>query len=319
MSGLSQQIINGLTIGCLYALIGLGFSLIFGVLRITNFAHGELFMLGPMFALTLLKALNYTHGRLNTLRTDLTNSERVFAVILCFVGGYAIAAVAGVIMERVAYRPIRLKDSAPEIGMIAAMGVSQFLQNAAMLIWGHNQKGFPSLIESQAFKIGGARITNMQFTIIGTTIVLLMFVNFLINKTYLGRCIRAVALDRCAAGLMGVNINKVIVFVFIIGPGIAGISGVLYGMTYGQVYYQMGSIITNKGWIAAVLGGIGNIWGAVIGGLMLGLIEVIGAGYLSVWTNGVIGADYRNIFAYIVLVIFLVLKPEGIFGKKKGA
>lgn len=316
MSGLSQQIINGLTIGCLYALIGLGFSLIFGVLRITNFAHGELFMLGPMCALALLKALNYTQGRLNTLRPDITTGERVIAVILCFVGGFVVAAIVGVIMERLAYRPIRLKDSAPEIGMIAAMGVSQFLQNAAMLIFGHNQKGFPSLIDTHAIKIGGARITNMQITIIGTTIVLLLLVNYLINHTYLGRCIRAVATDRCAAGLMGVNINKVITFVFIIGPGIAGISGVLYGMTYGQVYYQMGSIITNKGWIAAVLGGIGNIWGAVVGGLLLGLIEVIGAGYLSVWTNGVIGADYRNIFAYVVLVIFLVLKPEGLFGKK---
>ncbi len=316
MSGLSQQIINGLTIGCLYALIGLGFSLIFGVLRITNFAHGELFMLGPMCALALLKALNFTQGRLNTLRPDITTGERVVAVILCFVGGFVIAAIVGVIMERLAYRPIRLKDSAPEIGMIAAMGVSQFLQNAAMLIFGHNQKGFPSLIDTHAIKIGGARITNMQITIIGTTIVLLLLVNYLINHTYLGRCIRAVATDRCAAGLMGVNINKVITFVFIIGPGIAGISGVLYGMTYGQVYYQMGSIITNKGWIAAVLGGIGNIWGAVVGGLLLGLIEVIGAGYLSVWTNGVIGADYRNIFAYVVLVIFLVLKPEGLFGKK---
>ena len=228
MSGLSQQIINGLTIGCLYALIGLGFSLIFGVLRITNFAHGELFMLGPMFALALLKSFNYTQGRLNTLRPDITDQERVAAVVISFVGGFAIAAVTGVVMERYAYRPIRVKDSAPEIGMISAMGVSQFLQNAAMLIWGHNQKGFPSLIETDVYKIGEARITNLQLTIMGTTIVLLLFINYLINKTYLGRCIRAVATDRCAAGLMGVNINKIIVFVFIIGPGIAGISGVLY-------------------------------------------------------------------------------------------
>ena len=319
MNELGQQIINGITIGCLYALIGLGFSLIFGVLRITNFAHGELFMLGPMFALALLKAFSYTTGRLNTLRPDITTSERVLALLISFVGGFCIAAVVGVIMERVAYRPIRVKDSAPEIGMIAAMGISQFLQNAAMLIFGHNQKGFPSLIESKSFVIGNIRFTNMQLLIMGTTFILLIIINYLIYKTYLGRCIRAVALDRCAAGLMGVNINKVIIFVFIIGPGIAGIGGVLYGMTYGQVYYQMGSIITQKGWIAAVLGGIGNIWGAVAGGFLLGLIEVIGAGYLSVLTAGRLGADYRNIFAYVVLVIFLIFKPEGLFGKKKGA
>lgn len=317
MYELVQQIINGITIGCLYALIALGFSMIFGVLRITNFAHGELFMFGPMVALVLLKLFEFTKGRLNTLRTDITIGERTVAVIISLAGGFLIAACLGLLMERFAYRPIRLKDSAPEIGMIAAMGVSQFLQNAAMLLFGYNQKGFPSIFESESYPVGEARITNMQIIIVLSTIVLLLIVNYIVNKTYLGRCFRAVAQDRCAAGLMGVDVNKTIKFVFILGPGIAGITGILYALTYGQVYYLMGSIITQKGWIAAVLGGIGNVWGAVLGGLMLGIIEVIGAGYLPYLTGGQLGAEYRNIFAYVVLLVFLALKPEGLFGKKK--
>jgi branched-chain amino acid transport system permease protein len=316
MSELIQQIINGITIGCLYALIGLGFSMIFGILRITNFAHGELFMFGPMFSLVLMKLTGFTTGRMNLARPDLSTVEIILAVLICFIGGAAIAALIGVIMERVAYRPIRLKNSAPEIGMIAALGVSLFLQNAAMLIFGHQQKGFPTLIETKSFAIGGAQFTNMQVFILALTIFLLLAVTYLVNKTYLGRCFRAVALDRCAAGLMGVNVNQVIVFVFILGPGIAGISGVLYAMTYGQVYYLMGAIITMKGWIAAVLGGIGNIWGAVLGGFMLGMVEVIGAGYLPLLTGGQLGAEYRNIFAYAILMVFLIIKPEGLFGKK---
>jgi branched-chain amino acid transport system permease protein len=203
-----------------------------------------------------------------------------------------------------------------EIAMIAAMGVSLALQNGAMLTFGHQQKGFPSIIEVKYFKIAGASFSNMQVFIFGFVVVLLLGMLYLVNKTYMGRNFRAVSMDRCAAGLMGVNVNAVVAFVFILGPAIGAASGVLYAMSYGQVYYLMGMTVGMKGWVAAIIGGIGNIWGSVLGGFILGFLEVIGAGYLPLLTGGQLGGEYRNIFAFIMMIVILLFRPQGIFSKR---
>jgi branched-chain amino acid transport system permease protein len=287
------------------------------VLKLVNFAHGELFMLGPMLALVLMRFFGIIVGRMNQIPPGSLNPWQTAGVLLLsFVGGAALTALVGVIMERIVYRPLRNRNAAMEISMIAAMGVSLFLQNAAMMIFGNQQKGFPSIIEVKYFNIAGANFSNMQVFILLFVVVLLISLSYLVNKTYIGRNFRAVAQDRCASGLMGVNVNGVIAFVFILGPAIGAASGVLYSMSYGQVYYLMGMTIGMKGWIAAIIGGIGNIWGAVIGGLILGVLEVIGAGYLPLLTGGELGTEYRNIFAFAMLIIFLLFKPQGLFGKR---
>ena len=311
-----QQLINGLMIGSLYALLALGYSMVYGVLKMVNFAHGELFMLGPMFSLVLLRAFDIIEGPLNVIKGKLNFGQTAGVLLLCFIGGSIISAITGLLMERFAYRTLRNRKAPMAISMIAAMGVSLLLQNAAMLIFGYKQKGFPSILEVKYFSIGGAQFSNLQILILGVVVFLLITLGYLVNKTYLGRNFRAVSMDQCAAGLMGVDVNAVVAFVFILGPAIGAISGVMYAMSYGQVYYLMGSTIGMKGWISAIIGGIGNVWGSVMGGLLLGVLEVVGAGYLPLITGGSLGSEYRNIFAFIFLIGVLLWRPQGLFGKR---
>ncbi len=312
-----QQVINGLMIGCLYALLALGYSMVYGVLKMVNFAHGDLFMLGPMFSLVMLGFFNIVSGHLNLMTGDYSTIQLIGIVIMVLISGGLFSALVGVVMERLVYRPLRKKKAAWEIGMIAAMGVSLILQNAAMLIFGTKQKGFPSIINVKYFQIGEATFSNMQVFIFAVVVVLLIALSFIVDKTNLGRNFRAVSMDLCASGLMGVDVNAVVVFVFFLGPMIGAMSGVLYAMSYGQVYYMMGSQVGIKGWIAAIIGGIGDFKGAVLGGLLLGLLETVGAGYLPLITGGQIGAEYRNIFSFFMLILVLLVKPEGLL-KKKG-
>ncbi len=316
MSMFLQQLVNGFTVGCLYALLAIGYSMVYGVLKMVNFAHGELFMLGPMFGLFLLRSLGIVQGRLNMIPANLTPEQTAGVLVLSLIGGATFSAIVGLIMERTVYRPLRNRNAVWEIAMIAAMGVSLALQNAAMLIFGHQQKGFPSIIKTKYYTVAGANFSNMQLFILAFVVFLLIFLYYLVNKTYMGRCFRAVALDRCAAGLMGVNVNAVIAFVFVLGPAIGAASGVLYAMSYGQVYYLMGMTVGMKGWISAIIGGIGSIQGSVVGGFILGVLEVIGAGYLPLITGGEMGAEYRNIFAFVMLIVFLLVRPQGLFGKR---
>jgi branched-chain amino acid transport system permease protein len=307
-----QQVVNGITMGSLYALVALGYTMVYGVLKMVNFAHGELFMLGPMFSLFLLQTVGLVTGRLNQLPAGMAVWQILLVIALCFITAFIFSAILGLIMERTVYRSLRNRNAVSAVTMIAAMGVSVFLQNATMLIFGHAQKGYPNALTLKTFNVGGLTFTNMQVFIILFGLVLLIGLSYLVNKTYLGRSFRAVATDRCAAGLMGINVNAVIAFVFILGAA----SGVLYGMSYGQIFYMMGSLIGIKGWIAAIIGGIGNIKGAVIGGFLLGLFEVIGAGYLPVLTRGAIGPEYRNIVAYALLIAVLLVRPQGLYGKR---
>ena len=311
-----QQVINGVTVGCLYALVALGYSMVYGVLKMVNFAHGELFMLGPMFSLFALQAFGLVTGRLNSIVGNPSTPVLVGLMALCFLVGSTFAALIGLAMERVVYRPLRNRNAAMEIAMIAAMGVSLFLQNAAMLVFGRLQKGYPVMIETKFYNVAGANFSNIQVFILVFVAILLIGLSYLVNKTYMGRNFRAVALDRCASGLMGVNVNAVVAFVFILGPAIGAASGVLYAMQYSQVYYLMGAVVGMKGWIAAIIGGIGSVKGAVVGGFLLGLFEVLGGGYLPLLTGGNLGAEYRNIFAFIMLIVVLLVRPQGLYGKR---
>jgi branched-chain amino acid transport system permease protein len=311
-----QQLINGLMVGCLYALLALGYSMVYGVLKMVNFAHGNLFMLGPMFSLVILNAFHFITGHLNLMSGDYNAFQITGILLLVFICGGAFSATIGIIMERLVYRPLRKQNAVWEISLIAAMGVSLILENAAMLVFGNKTKGFPTIINVKYFNIAGASFSNMQVFIIAVVIVLLIFLDFIVNKTYMGRNFRAVSMDRCASGLMGVDVNAVVVFVFILGPAIGAASGVLYSMAYGQVYYMMGSNIGMKGWISAIIGGIGDFRGAVLGGILLGVLETIGAGYLPLITGGQIGSEYRSIFSFIMLIIVLLFRPQGLLGKR---
>ncbi|MGE5485508.1 MAG: branched-chain amino acid ABC transporter permease [Ignavibacteriales bacterium] len=311
-----QQIVNGLAMGCLYALLALGYSMVYGVLKMVNFAHGELFMLGPMFSLILMRFIGIVRGSLNSIAGKQTPAQMAGRVAMCFLAGAAFSAIVGVLMERVAYRPLRTRNAKSENLMVAAMGVSLFLQNAAMLTFGHQQKGFPSIVDTKFFSVSGARFSNLQVLIVVLVAVLLLSLSYLVNRTYMGRAFRAVSTDRCAAGLMGVNVDGIVALVFVLGPAIGAASGVMYAMTYGQVYYLMGATVGMKGWVSAIIGGIGSVKGSVLGGFVLGFLEVIGAGYLPLLTGGVVGGEYRNIFAFIMLIVVLLFKPEGLFSKR---
>lgn len=311
-----QQLVNGLTIGCLYALMALGYSMVYGVLKMVNFAHGELFMLGPMFGLVLMRALGIVQGNFNSIPGVQTSGQMIGTLVLCFVGGAIFSAIVGLLIERLAYRPLRTRNAKMEISMVAAMGVSLLLQNVTMLAFGHQQKGFPSIIETKFYTIAGASFSNLQVFIVLMAVILLLSLSYLVNGTYMGRAFRAVSMDRCASGLMGVDVNAIVAFVFVLGPAIGAASGVMYAMSYGQVYYLMGSTIGMKGWVSAIIGGIGNIQGSVLGGFLLGCLEVIGAGYLPLLTGGAMGGEYRNIFAFIALIVVLLFKPEGLFSKR---
>lgn len=307
-----QQIVNGLSIGCVYGLIALGYTMVYGVLRTLNFAHGQLFTVGPMIALTVMKMLNIT-GKFNVLIAQLSGTERIMVVIMCILVGGALAAVLGVIIERAVYRPLRAASSLTVL--LAILGVSIFLQNATMLIFGADTKAFPRMLPTFQFRIMGAVISSIQLLIALVTILLLAGLFYIVNRTYIGRCMRAVAEDKDIASLMGVDINRAIAFVFLIGPALGGASGVLYSIQYQRAIYSMGNVIGMKGWVVSILGGIGNIKGAVVAGLFLGLVETLATGYLPVFTGGALGTEYRDIFAFIMLILTLIFRPYGLFGE----
>jgi branched-chain amino acid transport system permease protein len=300
-----QQLINGLVLGSVYALVALGYTLVYGILELINFAHGETTMMGAMIALA-------TMGTLSGVAPDLPGivivvTSLLVAIAACMLLGYSI--------ERIAYRPLR---HAPRLApLITAIGISIILQNVAMLIWGKQYIAFPAnLLPSGRHEIGGAFITDVQITILILTVVIMFGLVKLVNQTRLGRAMRATAQAPAVAQLMGVNINAVISATFIIGSALAAIAGVMVTANYGQAHYYMGFLLGLKAFSAAVLGGIGNLTGAMLGGLMLGVIEAIGAGYIGDLTGGILGSNYQDVFAFLVLILVLTLKPSGLLGSK---
>ena len=301
-----QQIVNGLVLGSIYALIALGYTMVYGVLGIINFAHGEVLMIGAMVSLSLLRLIMGMTSGLPSWLTLLI----VLPVTMAFCAGLSYW------IERIAYRPLR---NAPRLApLISAIGMSILLQTIAMLIWSRNPMTYPQLLPSSPIELGatGATITGKEIVIIVTAFVVMCGLLFLVEKTKLGRAMRATAEQTQIASLMGVNPNRVISITFMLGGALAGLAGVMIASNYGNVHFYMGFIPGLKAFTAAVLGGIGNLQGAMLGGLLLGLIESLGAGYIGELTGGVFGSNYQDIFAFLVLILVLVLRPTGLLGEK---
>ena len=304
MDILLQQIINGLVLGSMYALIALGYTMVYGIIQLINFAHGEVLMIGAITSWSCIghmqEAMPGAPGWLVLLSAT---------IIACIV-----AAALNFTIEKIAYRPLR---NSPRLApLITAIGVSILLQTIAMIIWKPNYKPYPTLLSQDPYHLGGAVITPTQVMILVVTAIALASMVYLVNHTKLGRAMRATAENPRVAALMGVKPDMVISATFIIGAILAAIAGIMYASNYGTAQHAMGFLPGLKAFTAAVFGGIGNLAGAVVGGLLLGLIEAIGSGYIGKLTGGLLGSNYTDIFAFIVLIIVLTLRPSGLLGER---
>jgi len=288
---LLEQLINGLTLGGIYALIAVGYTMVYGVIQLINFAHGEVYMLGAFFALTFINLLG-------------------LPFYLAFLLSMVCCAVCGILLDVVAYRPLR---RSPRLAaLITAIGMSIFLQNLAMIIWGSRplpfaQQAVPTYFEAKAFTLAGVSLSWFQLFIFGVTIIMMTGLNLIIKKTSTGRAMRAVAQNKTMAALVGINVNKVITITFALAGAMAAAAGIMVGVYYNSLYPTMGYIAGVKAFAAAVLGGIGSVPGAMLGGVVLGVAEALGAGYLS--------SLYRDGISYAVMIIVIVFIPAGFFGK----
>ncbi|MBI5658548.1 MAG: branched-chain amino acid ABC transporter permease [Nitrosomonadales bacterium] len=302
METLLQQIINGLVQGSVYALVALGYTMVYGILGLINFAHGEVVMVGAMVALSAIMLL--INSGLPPLLVLLAGM--IVAATACMALGYAI--------ERVAYRPLR---NAPRLApLITAIGVSIVLQNLAMIIWGREYHAFPQLLPNSPHMLAGAVINEVQIIIVLAALAVMAGLLVLVHRTRLGRAMRAVAENPAAAALMGVDINAVISVTFMTGSALAALAGIMVSANYGIVHYYMGAILGLKAFTAAVLGGIGNLRGAMLGGVLLGLIESLGAGYIGDLSGGFFGSHYQDVFAFFVLIAVLIFRPSGLLGER---
>ncbi|MCC7098918.1 MAG: branched-chain amino acid ABC transporter permease [Rubrivivax sp.] len=297
-----QQIINGLVLGSMYALVALGYTMVYGIINLINFAHGEVLMFGALTCWTFVTAMAGSGWPAWLLLLV----GMALAIVVCAALNFAV--------EKLAYRPLR---NAPRLApLITAMGMSLLLQTLAMIIWKPNPKPFPPLLPAAPIDLGGPVITITQCLILGLTVVTLSVLMWVVNRTRLGRAMRATAENPRVASLMGVKPDWVISATFIIGAALAAIAGVMWAANYGTVQHTMGFLPGLKAFTAAVLGGIGNLAGAVVGGVLLGLIEALGAGYLGDLTGGVFGSNYVDIFAFTALILVLTLRPSGLLGER---
>jgi branched-chain amino acid transport system permease protein len=304
MEILLQQIVNGLVLGSMYALVALGYTMVYGIINLINFAHGEVLMVGALTSWSIIV----------TMQESLPFLPGWVILIIALLISCVVAAVLNFVIEKLAYRPLR---NSPKLApLITAIGMSILLQTLAMIIFKPNYKPYPTLLPATPFELGGAVITPTQIMILGLTAVSLAVLMYLVNYTRLGRAMRATSENPRVAALMGVKPDTVISATFIIGAVLAAIAGVMYASNYGTVQHTMGFLPGLKAFTAAVFGGIGNLAGAVIGGILLGLIESIGSGYLGVVTGGVLGSHYSDIFAFIVLILMLTLRPSGLLGER---
>ena len=304
MEILLQQIINGLVLGSMYALVALGYTMVYGIINLINFAHGEVLMIGALTSWTII----------GLMQGSMPDTPGWLILLISMVIACIVAAVLNFTIEKVAYRPLR---NSPRLApLITAIGMSILLQTLAMIIWKPNYKAYPTLLSSTPFQVGGAVITVTQIAALAVTAISLAALMYLVNATKLGRAMRATAENPRVAALMGVKPDMVISATFIIGAVLAAIAGIMWASNYGTVQHTMGFLPGLKAFTAAVFGGIGNLTGAVVGGLLLGLIESIGSGYIGDLTGGVLGSHYTDIFAFIVLIIILTLRPSGLLGER---
>ena len=299
-----QQLINGLVLGSVYAMVALGYTMVYGILELINFAHGEVTMVGAMVALAAI----------GTIMGIAPNLPGVWVGVIGLLAAVLACMALGYFIERVAYRPLR---HAPRLApLITAIGVSILLQNAAMMIWGKQYIPFPRILPQGRHDLMGATITDVQIVILALTLIIMAGLAWLVNRTTLGRAMRAVAQSKAVSELMGVDVNKVISATFLIGSALGAVAGVMVSANYGQAHYYMGFLLGLKAFSAAVLGGIGSITGAMLGGLLLGVIESLGAGYIGDLTGGFLGSQYQDVFAFAVLITVLVFRPSGLLGER---
>jgi len=304
MDILLQQIINGLTLGAVYAVVALGYTMVYGIIQLINFAHGELVMVGAMVALSIVHAL---------APTGLPSGAVLFIAVA---GAVPVCMTLGYAMERLAYRPLR---GAPRLApLITAIGISIILQHLALLVWSRNPLAFPAIVETRSYTLAGAAITNVQIAIIVTSIVMMAALALVVYRTRLGTAMRATAQNATVAALMGIDANRIIALTFVMGAGLAAVAGIMVAGYYGIAHYTMGAQLGLKAFCAAVLGGIGNIPGAMLGGVLLGIVEALGAGYIGDLTGNVFGSNYQDVFAFLVLILVLVFRPSGLLGERVG-
>jgi branched-chain amino acid transport system permease protein len=293
---LLQQLVNGLTLGSVYALIALGYTMVYGIIGLINFAHGEIYMLGAYMGIITFTLLTALH---------LTSPDSGLTLLLMMIVAILFCGAYGVTIERLAYRPLR---TAPRLSpLISALGVSIFLQNFVMLAQGPKDKGFPELFIQGGIDLPGGRISAIQIFIIATSVLMMFALHLLVRRTKIGKAMRATAQDKQMASLVGIDVNQVISVTFLIGSALAAVAGVMVGMYYGLINFYIGYMAGIKAFTAAVLGGIGSIPGAMIGGVLLGLIESLGAGYIS--------SEYKDVFAFAILVLVLIFRPNGLLGE----
>ena len=294
-----QQFINGLSLGSIYALIALGYTMIYGILRFINFAHGDVFMIGAFSGYYLAFLFSFA---------TFTGGASVTMAIVILLGSMVVCSILGFTLEKLAYKPLR---NSPKLTiLITAIGVSLFLEYGGQLVFGADPKSFPTLLENkQLFNVGGAAVFSNSVVVIVLSLVLMIILRIIVMNTKMGTAMRAVSFNHNVASLMGININKIISFTFILGSSLAAAAGILFGLNYPKIDPLIGIIYGLKAFVAAVLGGIGNILGAALGGLILGLVETFVSGYLS--------STYRDAIAFGILIIILLFRPTGLLGKKE--
>ncbi|MCQ9162532.1 MULTISPECIES: branched-chain amino acid ABC transporter permease [unclassified Arthrobacter] len=292
---MTQLIWNGLFVGSFYALIALGYSMVYGIIKLLNFAHGDIYMLGAFVGFAMLSSVG-------VIPASMSITALLIVLLLCML----VTGGIGVGIEYLAYRPLR---NSPRLAvLITAVGASFTLEYGVSAVAGPNPKVFPVRLEGDSFTVLGARISVPQIVLMVIAVLLMVGLNSYIQRTSMGRAMRAIALDTKGSLLMGINVNKVITWTFFIGSALAGAAGVMAGAYYGKIDFLMGFIIGLKAFTAAVIGGIGNIKGAMLGGLLLGLLEAFGSQWL--------GGQWRDVFTFGVLIAFLTLKPTGLLGER---
>ncbi|GAB2831497.1 branched-chain amino acid ABC transporter permease [Actinoallomurus bryophytorum] len=292
---MTQLIWNGLFVGSFYALVALGYSMVYGIIKLLNFAHGDLYMLGAFSGFAMLGAMG-----------GLVKSSSLVALLVVLVLTMLATGLSGIVIERVAYRPLR---GAPRLSLlITAVGASFALEYGTRIVAGPNPKVYPVRLNGTSLNVLGARVTLQQLALMALSVVLMVALNLLITRTREGRAMRAIALDPRAALLMGIDVDKVIARTFFIGSALAGAAGVMAGGYYGKIDFLMGFIIGLKAFTAAVIGGIGNIPGTMLGGLVLGLLESFGTHW--------VGGQWRDVFAFGFLILFLAVRPTGLLGER---
>ena len=309
---LPQVLVDGIVLGFMYALIALGYTMVYGVLEFINFAHSEIFVLGAFVGVEVLLLLE-SAGHLATLHI-------AFVLLLVILSGMLLSGLAAMALERVAYRP--LQGSPRLVALISAIGASFFLQDALRFfesLWRNTfYLTYPTLdVLDQTVPLGlNVVVPVKSLLVIVTALVTLAALHLFVNRTRLGTAIRAVAQDPDTASLMGIPVNRVIALTFFVGGAMGGLAGVLFGLHYSLVNPYSGFFPGLKAFTAAVLGGIGNIPGAMLGGMVLGMLEAFAASYLSILTDGAFGAEYKDVFAFVVLILILILRPKGLLGEK---